>query len=417
MSKIRFPFLIAAVCHFFLASQAEAGLNTDPFVLDSAFNGGIVIEDRFAATSLSTPQEPARIARLSNGDIVVAGLVQPAYSSSPSPPTNVGLVRYGPDGSRVPWANPTNSYFNNMYLDYPNSSGAIFRRVEAVVALAGYVYVLADSFPSGGNYDADILAFGEDGHFVGIYGAFTTTLNESGVGLVPYSKPNCIGVVSCPMLIAFANYQTAAGRGIVTTKRFAMGTSGYPAFTPNGTLIVDNTYGPYNNGANDFLAPDYTCVDVTNCSVVASAVTAVRTDSGDPTVYLGGTIYDSTGYQTAAVIGVHGSSGLLGYAVEGFAEIDMNPDFVTGPTPVIAIGGNHQRKPSLRQRVFGCERQHALFTRSRCGVAYRVRGRVRADVGGAKRSSRTSGATIPILVRPRIRSRMPLQQQSKGTAS
>lgn len=341
MSKPRHSLLIGAACFFGLGTQAAAVLNTDPFVLDRTFDGGVVIEDRFAATSTSTSQLPARLARLSNGDIVVAGLVQPAYSSSTFTPTNVGLVRYGPDGSRVPWTNPTPaySYFNDMYLDYPNTSGAIFTSVDAVVALAGYIYVLADSYPSPGNHDADILAFGEDGHFVGIYGAFVTSLEERGVGLVPYSIPNCNGVASCPMLIAFANYYSAGGRTIVTTKRFAMGTSGFPAFVPNGTLTVDNTYGPYNNGANDFLAPNSTCVAGSNCNVWANAVTAVRTDSGYPTVYVGGYIDDSTGFMIASVIGVDGSSGLLlpDFGNAGFDEVDMNPPLVTGPTAVTAI--------------------------------------------------------------------------------
>jgi hypothetical protein len=311
-----------------------AGIDTDPFAPDLAFNGGAVIEDRFAATSTSTSMRAAKMVRLGNGDVVVAGLVHEAYSSAASLPKNVGLVRYGPGGARVAWSNPTAAYshFFNMYVEYPNSATAKFRKVHDVEAIAGYIFVLADYEynlgPDVDDLDVQVLVFGEDGSFVGNYAAFTTPLYEEGAGLVPYLIPNCHGVISCPMLVAVANYRDAAdvlANYKITAKRFAMGNSGSPSFIPNGTLIVDTTFGPYGNGANDYVPT--VCSHLDGCSLRATSIAAVRMNSVSPTLYVGGQV-DGTGLDDTAVVGIDGGTGamLSDFGTGGFEDLDLVTD-------------------------------------------------------------------------------------------
>ncbi len=314
-------------------SMPAARIDTDPFAPDLAFNGGAVIEDRFAATSTSTSMRASKMVRLSNGDVVVAGLVHEAYSSAGGLPKNVGLVRYGSGGSRVAWPNPTVAYshFFNMYVEYPNSATAKFRQVRDVAAIAGYIFVLADYEynlgPGVDDLDVQVLVFGEDGSFVGNYGAFTTGQYEEGAGLVPYQIPNCNGIISCPMLVAVANYRDATdvlANYKITAKRFAMGNSGPPSFIPNGTLIVDTTFGPYANGANDYV-PTANCVDLDGCSLRATSVAAVRTNSASPTLYVTGQVDGTPGLEDTAVLGIDGGTGALlsDFGTGGFEALDL----------------------------------------------------------------------------------------------
>lgn len=314
-------------------SMPAVGIDTDPFAPDLAFNGGAVIEDRFAATSTSTSMRAARMVRLGNGDVVVAGLVHEAYSSAAGLPKNVGLVRYGPAGTRVAWSNPTAAYshFFNMYVEYPNSATAKFRQVHDVEAIAGYIFVLADYEynvgPSADDIDVRVLVFGEDGSFVGDYDAFTTGLYEEGAGLVPYLIPNCNGIISCPMLVAVANYRDATdvlANYKITAKRFAMGNSGPPSFIPNGTLIVDTTFGPFGNGANDYV-PTANCADLDGCSLRATSIAAVRTNSASPTLYVTGQVDGTPGLEDTAVLGIDGGTGALlsDFGTGGFQALDL----------------------------------------------------------------------------------------------
>lgn len=305
---------------FALAAHAAAAvpLQTDPYDYDPSFNGGVVIEDRFAAITTGNDQTATKLARLSNGDVVVAGIVPAAFQPAGAPIGNVGLVRYGSDGNRVPWPSPTPtySYFNNMYVDYPNNNAYTFDDVRDIAVIGGFIYVLVDAPTGPVNRDVYVLAFREDGSFINIYSAFTTSLDETPAGLVAYSIPQCHGILPCLMLIAVGNYTVPAPslsdyRTIVTAKRFAVGTSGFPAFTPDGTLQVDTTFGPFGTGANDYIAADSTCGSSRNCSVIATSVAAVRTNTSNPTIYVGGEYPLTAMRSDTVVLGIDGNSGAL----------------------------------------------------------------------------------------------------------
>ncbi|MEO5559163.1 MAG: hypothetical protein ABIR10_05725, partial [Dokdonella sp.] len=56
-------------------SAAASPLDQDPYVVDTHYNGGIVIDDRFAATTIDNRQIAQKMVKLPDGDVVVAGLV------------------------------------------------------------------------------------------------------------------------------------------------------------------------------------------------------------------------------------------------------------------------------------------------------------------------------------------------------
>ncbi|MEO7323443.1 MAG: hypothetical protein ABIW82_01295 [Dokdonella sp.] len=311
---------------------------SDPFAYDSSFYGGSPIDDGFNGIT-NEGYYAQKLVRLADGDVVVAGLV-PTYQghSQGNGQYNLGLVRYGSNGERVSWSHPTSIYahFNDIYLILPAANGH-YTAIRDIKEIGSYIYVLADYQVSATNTDVYILAFGLDGSLVGNYAAFTTSVYETGGGLIGYAYPNCPGVTPCNAVIAVATYLTDAGRTIITAKRFLVGGGPPPGFVPNGTLSVDTTFGPYHNGANDYALPNFGCAAGSNCSIRAVGVAAVRTTTGTPTLYIGGERLYQDQDRDPVVVAVDGNSGNLisnfadsGFSIHPFDLADHSNDVSIG---------------------------------------------------------------------------------------
>lgn len=288
---------LAAAAWLLVAAQAMgAGYEADP-----AFNGGLAVEDRFAGVSNTNNYLGRRIVRLGDGTFVVAGVVPAAFQSAGQ---NVGLVRYGADGSRLSWPNPPAPYisFFDRYITYPNATSAAYAELTELKAAGGYLVILATRTVSAGNRDVDLIVFGEGGAFVGAFPAFATFFDEIAVGLTPYAD----AAAGSPIrLVAVARYVNS-GRSIVTAKRFVV--------AANGSLSVDNAFGPFGNGANDYFIPNAGCDAGVSCSAVAGATSAVRTATAAPTIYVGGAASSTgatPGRARTFVMAIDGASGLL----------------------------------------------------------------------------------------------------------
>jgi hypothetical protein len=270
-----------------------------PLGIDPAFNGGYPLEDRFAGTSAAN-YAAQRIARLNNGDVVVAGIVPLAFGTTGR---NLGLVRYSQSGERLAWTNPSETYvsFFNRYLTYPNNGVDNYVRVSGITVMGSRIYVQLDRAISVSDIDSQIVAFSDDGQFIGSYGAFTTGLREDGAGIVSYSYPTVPGLFA-RRLIAVATYIGANDRRIVTIKRFAIG--------GDGTLSVDTSFGPYGNGANDILFPDIACQAQTLCSGIATDVAIAGNDTISPRVYVAAyNRLDGVSDLRPAIVGINGATG------------------------------------------------------------------------------------------------------------
>jgi hypothetical protein len=145
---------------------------------------------------------------------------------------------------RVAWSSPTPDYsfFNNRYLDFPNSTVGNIGWVEDIKILDGRIYVLVDTGLPTGNRDVRVLIFSDGGAFIDSMPAFTTGLDEVGAALVPYCYLTFVGGSRFCKLVASATYATGVGRQIITMKRFIISAI-------DGSLVVDNSFGVSNNGA------------------------------------------------------------------------------------------------------------------------------------------------------------------------
>ena len=168
-------------------APASADALSEAFVDDPTFNSGYLIDDRFATSYLYNDFYARKIARLSNGDVVAVGLVPAAYQVDQGNGLfNVGLVRYGANGERVPWPAPTPAYisFYDRYIQYPNSY-SYYDRIADVRVVNGFIYVLADYLLTPLDRYPHLIVFGEGGNFIGLYSAGTIKY-ESGVGMVSF---------------------------------------------------------------------------------------------------------------------------------------------------------------------------------------------------------------------------------------
>jgi hypothetical protein len=254
---------------------------------DPTFNQDSSLQDHFPSFSSGTVNSRGyKAARLDNGDTVMVGIVDQIGAADPA--NNVGLTRYGPDGQNVAWAHPDSSHvdFDPHYLVYPNDATAYYSKIDDVVVLGGNVYVLADCTCGGGDSNVHILGFHDDGSFIGDIPAFHTAgVPEYGAALVPYFYPYFFPPShsgTAYELVAFATYNNGS-RYIVTAGR-------WNADEVTGELAIDSSgFGPYDNGKNDYLAPDSFCAAAADCTLIASGAAGARTSTSAPTIYVAAT--------------------------------------------------------------------------------------------------------------------------------
>jgi len=305
ISRSLFFLLLSLLAASTVSSPASAQYVVN---IDQNFNLGYPLEDRFAG-SASASYSAQRIARLTNGDVVVAGLVPLAYGSAG---LNLGLARYDQSGNRIAWSNPTSTYVSyfNRYITYPNNGVDTFSQITGIAVNGSRIYVQINR-PIGGEQDSKIVAFSDDGQFIGEYGAFTTALREDGGGIVTYAFPLVPGLFA-RRLIAVATYINGSERRVVTIKRFVIAS--------DGSLSVDNGFGPYGNGANDLPFPDSACQQQTQCWGLAEDTAIAGADTDAPRVYVAGyTVRDSVNDLRPAMLGIDGQTGnpLPNFGVSG----------------------------------------------------------------------------------------------------
>lgn len=266
----------AAMC--FLAPPALADPLKEAFVPDATFNYGFIIDDRFATVSNDTDFHGRKIARLSDGNVVVVGLVPAAYQVDQANGLfNIGLVRYGPAGERVPWPAPSAAYvsFFDRYIQFPNAYSK-FSRIGGLVVAGGFIFVLADYTFSESQQQADVVVFREDGTYIGWYIA-SSTLFESGVGMVSFTLGGVRRLFTVNRVLNWimddsANY--GFYERYLGLNRFTVGA--------DGALTGDAAFG--SGGRSDIR--DHTCTYYTgDCDFDAVAISLVGSGNATLGVY------------------------------------------------------------------------------------------------------------------------------------
>lgn len=212
----------------------------DAYVPSPSFNGGRLGLDHFAASN-SADIAGRVTAPLSNGDIVVAGLINRNTSTGL---WNIGLVRYNASGTRVAWANPANGYFGNNYAVYPNSTTPTYQYIRDIKVQNGFIYVLVDvqlQTQTGlGRQNVRIVSFREDGSFHSDWGTFGYPVS-GGTDAEDFYGSQMVPISSTQMIVVALTYDSV-GPYVSVARLTILG---------NGAVSLDNGWGsPYGGGSS-----------------------------------------------------------------------------------------------------------------------------------------------------------------------
>ncbi len=344
LSAQRLILMVIGCAPIVLASIAHAASNTDPFTYDPQFNNGVIVEDRFASTTGSTTMLGERVfvsphySGDPDGDIVASGLVAVAYQGSPA--NNFGSVRYDYLGQRIGWGDPTSAYayYYNRYLDWPDLTTSTVSRVDDVKTFHGYVITLLD-LGSEGNRSTYLRTYTDGGPNTNggqfLYGhTVNSGLISAGAALVPYTYPTFDGMgnpITAYRLIVVET-STSSGQRIITMKRYILDVA-------TGDLTVDTGFGTSGNGMVNQVAPNSMCNAGTNCSWDVAAVTALRTETDNPTLYLGGTAYGRTSAlrDDGVIVSVNGYDGSLNSSFGDILSTGFYVNHLANPSDVVAL--------------------------------------------------------------------------------
>lgn len=221
-----------------------AGVQPDePYALDGRFRNGQMYTDRFGANNNDNTDKYAHKAlRLSNGDVVMIGLVpklgatgNPAYGVG----YNIGMVRYDAAGVKQKWVNPLAEYTDasKSYFVYPNkdvfSEDGSFWSVGDVMEYDGWIYILAKAYASDTDHTFDVRVVRI--RIAGTYQPKSTSLftsaatSEWGVGMNTYND------YEFTRLYVVVGRNVSAGAYQTWVASYIMGA--------NGALVVDSTFG------------------------------------------------------------------------------------------------------------------------------------------------------------------------------
>lgn len=249
----------------------EVIATADAYVPDPQFNGGRILLDHFAA-SPSVDQIGMYSAQLSNGDIVVAGLVpdSPGTCANGAALCSIGLVRYTQTGQRVAWTSAgANGRSSNNYLVFPGAPFNRFQYIRDVKVRGNLIDVLVDepdltSAPgTPGRKDVTLVTFSEDGMLLGDRFVFGTS--GGGQDTVDFEGSQILQVNASTLILSGTQLSTAGDPVVVVVNKLNIG--------GDGSLTQDPTWGSgYAGGANRYKQYYGNSCDLLGCPVLAGYV-------------------------------------------------------------------------------------------------------------------------------------------------
>ncbi len=284
-----------------------------PYFADPGFNGGFYKVDFTEKFSAAVGR---KIVRLSNGDLIVAGMTS-GFLGVASPPYNLGMVRYNSSGLRVAWTNPgAYGFVDNNYVIYPNSNdpnnALAVKEVVDIKVIGDRLFVLVDHRnPGSGDINSYIYVFRTDGSILRSQVVLGSSFSEYSGAMAISSSNTVPPIISIAVTASTFNgvWRPTLIRGTINADSSI--TLGAPTFpnpgnycpTNRGCILRDiarsenpDGSGPTfylagtrqsnipDNGAWDFLVMEVSATGLPVTSFGGSGVTTVAFDDG-PTKY------------------------------------------------------------------------------------------------------------------------------------
>lgn len=246
-------------------------LSFGPYLPDSTFNGGLYLTDNYIG-QVNNSQAGRKIAYLSNGDVIVAGIASRLDGLPGELPINIVLTRYSANGARVRWPNAgENGYHFNDYVVFPNTADPTHpRNIKDVLDMKVFgnrIFILVDSrFDGGTDIDSVIHVFGTDGAYLRSTGVLYSTLPDYSGGMIIYGSGVFPETVSVAVVASNFDgvWRPIFRKGIVNSDS---------SITFNSPVALNpGNYCPSNRGC-----------------VLRSIARSGSVTGGPPTLYLAGT--------------------------------------------------------------------------------------------------------------------------------
>lgn len=166
------------------------------YVPDPSFNHGRYFEDAFSANQNGPNNDFAgkKVARLANGDIVVAALVKNPNGNQTNAYYNLGLVRYNAAGTmRLTWPG-AGAYgsASNQYVVYPKLDSADTSWIQDIKVIDDFILVSINRNWTATDVDTAVVVFRSDGAFVERAAIFSRTDAEYVGGMEVYKTSDGI---------------------------------------------------------------------------------------------------------------------------------------------------------------------------------------------------------------------------------
>lgn len=263
-------FLLRAVSGLALCGGLPGLAQVIPYEFDPAFSGNYAIDAFTTAENTGAARYGGKLARLPNGDVVVAGIVR--LDNDPIAPNwNLGLVRYSPGGTRVAWSGSgLHFHAGNQYVVYPNlpnggSGYTTLRKVSDIAYANGRLYVLVRTLfnPSPQDHDVQLLIFAEDGSYLNSINVFSSSEDEDSVALSVLET----GLVANPVAIAVLGRRSGVRSAIA---KYLVNSS--------NVIQLDSSFGG-GDGRVEFVLPTAECTYV-DCEFLATDIAFPRGGGG-----------------------------------------------------------------------------------------------------------------------------------------
>jgi hypothetical protein len=268
-------------------------LAADPYIIDPGyFEGGLFATTWAVPRPVGADFIGSANAVLSNGDVVVAGLVPAWGAANPANGLfNLGLWRVKWTTTQTHWPNAGAYGFGNLagiepFIVYPNSNAPNYQTVRDVKVANGWIYILVDTpnvgQAGGGRQNVSVIQLREDGSSISVAGVFGFA-PVGGVDSEDFYGAQLVPIGNDRMIVTATGYD-ATGAYVAVSRLIVLG---------NGAVTPDSAWGSGYGGASSlnrirrYFAPVAFCQAASQCQATAAyAVTPIGEASID--VYISG---------------------------------------------------------------------------------------------------------------------------------
>lgn len=256
------PIAAAAYREETSADSPYTPFDANSYVADPAFNSGKYIENDFGG-AINSPQGyflGRKVARLDNGDIVVAAMVKNPGGNQTNGFWNLGLSKYNATGGRKCWTS-AGAYaggqagcvlsFYSPWVIYPKSNTAYINWVQDIKVVDNFILVSVNrNFNGGTDIDTHVYVFNTDGKYLSTAEVFNSSSYNEMIGGMEVYQTGITTKTTHVVVTATQFWRDGSQSPKPVFRRYTLGSDGVMT-AATGTVVL--------NSSVNCSAPDESC--------------------------------------------------------------------------------------------------------------------------------------------------------------